>query len=138
MAAHVTLIPGTSILEYRFTHDLNLDDYRDCMLRGSYLVDQLPDGPIYALVDVRTLRTVPFNVLQTTRQMRLHGHRTEGVAVVGANAFIKMLARMTIRLLKSREIDLIFCDSHEEAFEALNQVASQEWTQLNAAAGYVA
>src|SRR5688572_28116514 len=99
MAAHVTLIPGTSILEYRFTHDLDLDDYRDCMLRGSYLVDQLPAGPIYALVDVRTLRTVPFNVLQTTRQMRLHGHRTEGVAVVGANAFIKMLARMTIRLL---------------------------------------
>ena len=138
MAAQVALIPGTSILEYRFTHDLDLDQYRDCMMRGSHLVDQLPDGPVYAVVDVQNLRTVPFNFLQTTRRMRLHRHRTEGVAVVGANAFYRMLARMTIRLFKGREIALIFCDSREEAVEALEQIASDEWNEPSAVPSYVA
>jgi hypothetical protein len=129
MAAQVTLIPGTSILEYRFEHDLNLEQYRDCYLQGSQLVDQIPYGPVYALVDVRNLRTVPFNFLQETRKMPLRRYRAEGVAVIGANAFYRMLARMTIQVFRRREIALFFCETREEAIAALNRLARHEWIE---------
>ena len=68
MPAHVTLIPGTSILEYSFSHDVDLNQYRDCLAKGKAYIDQLPEGPLYALVDLRNLRTIPYNFLQTTKK----------------------------------------------------------------------
>ncbi len=131
MAAYVSLIPGTSILEYCFSHDLNLDQYQDCIMKASRILCQLPDGPVYALFDLGQLRTIPFNFFQTTKRLQRPCDRIEGVAIVRASAFYKMLVRLALRVLRSREVHVAFCDCRDEALLALGQMARLEWSEQN-------
>jgi hypothetical protein len=129
MTAHVALIPGTNFIEYSFSHDVDLNQYQRCIASSKTLLDQAPDGPLYALVDLRNLRTIPFNFLQTTKKTFVRPSRVEGIALIGANAFHKMLTRMTLRVLRGREIRLSFCESREEAILALELMAREEWIE---------
>jgi hypothetical protein len=126
MTALVSLIPGTSILEYTFSRDLDINQYQDCIAKGKVFLDQLPDGPVYALVDLRNLRTIPYNFLQTTKRIYVRKTRVEGIALIGANAFYQMLTRMTLRVLRGREIRLACCESREEALQILEQMARED------------
>jgi hypothetical protein len=129
MGAHVALIPGTSIVEYTFANDVDLNQYQDCIAKGKSFLEQLPDGPAYALVDLRNLRTIPYNFLQTTKTIYRRQSRVDGLAVIGANAFLQMMTRMTLRVLRNRGIRLAFCDTREEALLALERMAREEWSE---------
>lgn len=111
-----------AVLHFQFSGDVTGSELVDCIIKGEQFLQEESSHPFYVWVDVSDLRRVPGNTFQVLLRMGRLQNVPSGLIVVGATAYLMMVARLAALTFWGIDYKPVFVSSREEGQIALNKM----------------
>ncbi|HLY29054.1 MAG TPA: hypothetical protein VKQ72_22100 [Aggregatilineales bacterium] len=112
--------PG--VLHFQFSGDMTALELVDCIIKSEQFLEAESNHPFYVWVEVNTLRKVPGNTFQVLLRTGRLRSVPSGLIVVGATAYLMMVARLIAITLWGIDYRPVFVSSPEEGQIALDEM----------------